>query len=131
MDSPDMIELKDQFNHAAFQLQVEEGLQKKNAEKLKDIVDRMQKIHQMGLDTQNQRNFEYMEKIRQEEIKFQKESVKKLIEDFTKVKMLQESDFIDNSMQSTADESLIMQQQQRPPKSVYDQVKEDIISFQK
>lgn len=58
--------------------------------------------------------------MRQEEVKVQKEGVKKLIEDFTKVKMFQESDFIDNSMQSTADESLIMQQQQRPPKSVYD-----------
>jgi hypothetical protein len=49
--------------------------------------------------------------LRQEEVKVQKEGVKKLIEDFTKVKMFQESDFIDNSMQSTADESLIMQQQ--------------------
>ena len=56
--------------------------------------------------------------------------MKKLIEDFTKVKMFQESDFIDNSMQSTADESQIMQQQ-KPPKSAYDQVKEEIINFQK
>ena len=44
--------------------------------------------------------------------------------------MFQESDFIDNSMQSTADESQIMQQQ-KPPKSAYDQVKEEIINFQK
>ena len=125
------VKLQEEFNHAAYQLQVEQDLQMKNAKKFEEIIDKMYQIHKIGLETEQERKTVYFEKLRQEEKKENKEAVKKLIDEFPKVKLFQESDFIDNSMHSTADESLISNQSKAPPKSEYDMVKQEMINFQK
>ena len=59
-----------------------------------------------------------------------KEAVKKLIDDFPKVKLFSEQEMLDNSMQSTMEESLDMSINQRAP-SAYDMIKQMLIQFQK
>ena len=103
----------------------------KNAKKFEEIINKMYQIHKIGLETEQERKTVYFEKLRQEEKKENKEAVKKLIDEFPKVKLFQESDFIDNSMHSTADESLISNQSKAAPKSEYDMVKQEMINFQK
>ena len=81
------VKLQEEFNHAAYQLQVEQDLQMKNAKKFEEIIDKMYQIHKIGLETEQERKTVYFEKLRQEEKKENKEAVKKLIDEFPKVKL--------------------------------------------